>query len=65
MNKNNPARLREELRMLLARYDHGAMPPAIYAVVVKLQREIGWAEQNAVHASRYAETVSDNEQHSV
>ncbi len=51
MNNSHSARLREELRMLLARYDYGAIPPAIYAVVVKLQLEIGRAEHRLVRAS--------------
>jgi hypothetical protein len=38
-------RWRGELRHLMARYDDGAIPPGIYAVVKRLERDISWAEQ--------------------
>lgn len=37
-------RMRSDLQMLTARYDDGAMPPGVYAVVAKMQRDIAWAE---------------------
>jgi hypothetical protein len=38
------ARLRSEIAQLEARYDGGAMPPGIYALVVRLRNELAQLE---------------------
>ena len=35
---------RSELALLRARYDGGAISPAVFAVIKKLEREIAWLE---------------------
>jgi hypothetical protein len=37
-------RLRSELARLVARYDGGAVSPAIYAVIRAIETDIGWLE---------------------
>jgi hypothetical protein len=39
------ARLRSEIAQLEARYDGGAMPPGIYALVVRLRDEVARLER--------------------
>jgi hypothetical protein len=39
------ARLRSEIAQLEARYDGGAMPPGIYALVVRLRNELARMER--------------------
>ena len=39
-----PQRLRAELDYLRARYDHGAVSPAVYQAVKELETEPAWAE---------------------
>jgi hypothetical protein len=36
--------LRDELRWLRARYDHGKVSPAVFAVIRELETSIAWAE---------------------
>jgi len=40
----NIHRMRSELMQLRARYDDGAVPPGIYALINRLERDIAWAE---------------------
>jgi hypothetical protein len=39
------ARLRSEIAQLEARYDGGAMPPGIYALVVRLRNQLARMER--------------------
>ncbi len=39
-------RLRAELALLRARYDSGAISPAIYAVIRKIETDIAWGEHH-------------------
>jgi hypothetical protein len=41
------ARLRSEIAQLEARYDGGAMPPGIYALMVRLRNELARLESGA------------------
>jgi hypothetical protein len=43
-NPQPQQRFRFELEQLRARYDSGAVSPAVYQVVRKLETEIAWAE---------------------
>ena len=45
MSQDSAARLRSEIAQLEARYDGGAMPPAIYALVVRLRTELARMER--------------------
>jgi hypothetical protein len=38
------SRLRDQLAALRARYDSGAVPPGIYAVIRELENQIAWTE---------------------
>jgi hypothetical protein len=38
--------LRIRLAQVQARYDHGAIPPALYNAVKEMEREIAWVEHN-------------------
>jgi hypothetical protein len=38
------ARAREELEWVLSKYDHGALPSGIAALVKKIQTDIAWRE---------------------
>jgi hypothetical protein len=38
------AALRSELAVLRARYDDGAVSPAIYTIIRKLESDIAWCE---------------------
>jgi len=40
-------RLREQLATLRARYDTGAVPPAVFAVMRELERDLAWHEHKA------------------
>jgi hypothetical protein len=40
--------LRTELRMLQARYNHGAVPPAVQAVVRQLECEVAWSSSRSL-----------------
>lgn len=40
-------RLRSELTWLRARYDDGAVAPAIYKTIREIETEIAWAEHHA------------------
>jgi hypothetical protein len=42
---------RAMLEMLKARYDAGAVSPAIYAAIRKLEQEIAWREHSAAMAA--------------
>jgi hypothetical protein len=44
----DPARLRSEIAHLEARYDGGAMPPGIYALVQRLRNELARLERGAI-----------------
>jgi hypothetical protein len=44
------AALRSELAALRARYDDGAISPAVFAVIRKLESDIAWAEHKAVRS---------------
>jgi len=37
-------RARAELKALSARYDHGAVPDAIFAVIKRLETDLAWEE---------------------
>ena len=39
------AALRAQLKALRARYDSGAVSPALYAVIRKLEIELAWRER--------------------
>jgi hypothetical protein len=39
------ARLRSEIAQLEARYDGGAMPPAVYALMVRLRNQLARMER--------------------
>jgi len=39
------ARLRSEIAQLEARYDGGAMPPGVYALVVRLRNQLARMER--------------------
>jgi hypothetical protein len=44
-NTNSPAEeraLRDRLALLRARYDHGTVPSAIFAVIRQIEIELGW-----------------------
>jgi hypothetical protein len=43
-NERRTAALREELETLKARYDSGAVPIALFAVIRQLETEIAWRE---------------------
>jgi hypothetical protein len=48
------------LAVIRARYDHGAMPPGIYALVKKIETEISWRKRFTSideSASRVVNTV--------
>jgi len=48
--------LRSELLMLRARYDDGAVAPAMYAVIRKLETDIAWLEnQQQAHHHKQGE----------
>jgi hypothetical protein len=38
---------RSELAHLRARYDSGAISPAIYAAIKRLEQDVGWLEHTA------------------
>ena len=38
--------LRFELEMLRARHDHGAVSPAVHAVIKQLESQISWSEHH-------------------
>jgi hypothetical protein len=40
-------RLRAELDYLRARYDHGAVAPAVYQIIKEIERDIAWCEHRA------------------
>ena len=42
------ARLRSEIAQLEARYDGGAMPPGIYALVLRLRNELARLERGGI-----------------
>jgi hypothetical protein len=42
-------RLRGELALLRARYDHGAVSPETYSVIRGLESELAWLEHRARH----------------
>jgi hypothetical protein len=44
----DPARLRSEIAQLEARYDGGAMPPGIYALVLRLRNELARLERGGI-----------------
>jgi hypothetical protein len=37
-------KLRDELSLLIARYDSGAVSPAVYAVIRAIESDIAWLE---------------------
>ncbi len=45
---SSTAELRAELAVLRARYDGGAVSPAIYAVIRSIETTIAWAEHRQV-----------------
>jgi len=40
-------KLRAELRLLRARYDCGAVSPAIFAAIKQIETKIAWSEHHA------------------
>jgi len=46
--------LRDQLMALKARYDYGAVPPAIFAVMVELERDLAWHEHQTAMCGRPA-----------
>jgi hypothetical protein len=46
MTDNQQQQLRFELEMLRARYDSGAISPAVFQVVRELETELAWAEHS-------------------
>jgi hypothetical protein len=44
-------RLRAELAYLRARYDHGAVSPAVYETIKQIETKLAWSEH---HYSRIA-----------
>jgi hypothetical protein len=46
------AALRMEWQMLRARYDDGAMSPAIYNVIKELETDIAWLEHRRLPSDR-------------
>jgi hypothetical protein len=47
MNDHDIKRLRSELAMLRARYDHGAVSPEVYVVIRGIELELAWLEHGA------------------
>ena len=43
----NATRLRAELALLLARYDHGAVAPSTYAIIRSIEIDIAWIEHRS------------------
>jgi hypothetical protein len=46
-NTNSPVEeraLRDQLALLRARYDHGTIPSAIFAVIREIEVELAWLE---------------------
>ena len=41
--------VRTELARLQARYDSGAVPPAVFSVIRKLETELSWLEHRGRH----------------
>jgi hypothetical protein len=41
---DNIKQLRIQLKQLRARYDSGAIPPGVYAVIRELEQQIAWLE---------------------
>jgi hypothetical protein len=53
--------LRAELHFLRSRYDHGAVSPAVYAVIRKIETEIGWHDHEQFKAThRVTATKEDS-----
>jgi hypothetical protein len=48
VTKDDTAKLRRHLEQLKARYDHGAVTPAVLGVIRTIETKISWHE----HASR-------------
>jgi hypothetical protein len=48
------AALRGQLMVLRARYDSGAVSPAMYAVIAAIETDIAWAEHRASQRGRDA-----------
>jgi hypothetical protein len=48
LTPSSTAELRAELALLRARYDCGAVPPALYTVIRALETAIAWAEHREV-----------------
>jgi hypothetical protein len=46
-NAGQSARLRAELALLVARYDSGAVSPAVYAVIRAIESDIAWLEHRS------------------
>jgi hypothetical protein len=44
ITSNSTATQRAELHWLRARYDHGKVSPAVFAVIRELETSIAWAE---------------------
>jgi hypothetical protein len=42
-----PKDVRAELELLRARYDSGAVSPAIYETIKRIERDIAWSEHTA------------------
>jgi hypothetical protein len=49
-------RLRSELALLHARYDHGAASPAVYAVIKAIEVKLAWSQH---HRHRIAEQAQE------
>ena len=43
--------LRHQLAWLRSRYDHGAIPPAIFTTLKAIETEIAWHEHRAEHTN--------------
>jgi hypothetical protein len=56
----NSRTLRAERKFLLMRYDHYALPPAIYQVLIALERELSWREHREVKALKLLRREKSN-----
>jgi hypothetical protein len=43
-NQRHETALRSQLAMLRSRYDSGAVPPPVYAIIYAIETEIAWLE---------------------
>jgi hypothetical protein len=48
--ESNPSELCEQLAMLRARYDSGAVAPGIYAIIRAIETELSWIEHQKVRS---------------